>query len=53
LIHAGIQIRYKSTTCLLSAENILNQSYFDYMDRMRYFAMSPGRNITVQIKKQF
>ncbi len=40
-------------TLIVSAENLLNASYKDYMDRFRYFAHQRGRNINVKISYQF
>lgn len=34
----------------LTATNLLNEIYRDYLDRFRYFANSPGRNFTLRIK---
>ncbi len=37
----------------LKIDNLLNQSYRDYLDRMRYFANAPGRNISLKLKTRF
>ena len=37
----------------LKIDNVLNQSYRDYLDRMRYFADAPGRNISLKLKTRF
>jgi iron complex outermembrane receptor protein len=34
----------------LTANNLLNEIYRDYLDRFRYFADSQGRNFTIRIK---
>ncbi len=34
----------------LTATNLLNAAYRDYLDRFRYFANSQGRNITLRVK---
>ena len=34
----------------LTANNLLNVEYRDYLDRFRYFADSQGRNFTLRIK---
>ncbi|GAB3974382.1 TonB-dependent receptor [Spirosoma terrae] len=35
---------------ILMGTNLLNQSYRDYLDRFRYFADEPGRNIMLKVK---
>jgi iron complex outermembrane receptor protein len=35
---------------ILSGSNLLNRAYRDYLDRFRYFADAPGRNIMLKIK---
>jgi iron complex outermembrane receptor protein len=35
---------------ILSGSNLLNRTYRDYLDRFRYFADAPGRNIMLKIK---
>ncbi len=42
--YTGTLIGHSVTTSLF-AENILNKTYKDYLDRYRYFADSPGLNI--------
>ena len=37
----------------ISANNILNVTYRDYLDRFRYFNDEPGRNFTVRLKIPF
>ena len=53
--HAGVTIPLKRHTLnfYLNADNLLNQSYRDYMNRLRYFADDLGRNITLRIKYDF
>jgi iron complex outermembrane recepter protein len=34
----------------LSALNMLNARYRDYLDRLRYFAQAPGRNVALRLK---
>lgn len=43
----------QSLNLIVSAENLMNVSYKDYMDRFRYFAHQMGRNINVKISYQF
>jgi iron complex outermembrane receptor protein len=40
-------------TLSLRGNNILGTRYRQYMDRLRYFADSPGRNITLDIGIEF
>ncbi len=37
----------------LKAENLLNKAYRDYLDRLRYYADSPGRNIEISLQYKF
>lgn len=37
----------------LDVENILNTPYRDYLSRYRYFALDPGRNITLRVMFPF
>lgn len=43
----------RSWNIVLSAENVFNRSYKDYMDRFRYFAHQMGRNVNLKISYQF
>jgi iron complex outermembrane receptor protein len=40
-------------TVSLTAANLLNLAYRDYMDRFRYFNDEPGRNFTVRLRVPF
>jgi iron complex outermembrane receptor protein len=44
--HPGRQL----ISVILSGSNLLNRTYRDYLDRFRYFADAPGRNIMLKIK---
>jgi iron complex outermembrane receptor protein len=35
---------------ILTGTNLLNRAYRDYLDRFRYFADEPGRNIVLRVK---
>lgn len=35
---------------ILTGTNLLNRAYRDYLDRFRYFANEPGRNIMLKVK---
>jgi iron complex outermembrane receptor protein len=37
----------------LQADNLLNNSYKDYMNRYRYYAHEMGRNVTIRLAYQF
>lgn len=37
----------------IGADNLLNTEYRDYLDRLRYFAALPGRNIIFNLKYNF
>jgi iron complex outermembrane receptor protein len=52
LLNAGLRLeRQKESAILwnitLRADNILNTAYRDYLDRLRYYADAPGRNISL------
>lgn len=42
-----------SWNVMLSAENLLNHAYKDYMDRFRYFSHQMGRNVHLKVSYQF
>ena len=49
--NASSTFQFKKTNLKLGfeIENLLNENYKDYLDRQRYYAFSPGRNIKVKI----
>ncbi len=49
------QVDFKKSNLKISvsAENLLNQSYRDYLNRLRYFADETGRNFTVSLNYEF
>ena len=49
----GIPIGKHLANVTLSAGNILNSSYRDYMDRFRYYTDEPGRNFTLRLSMPF
>ncbi len=58
LLNAGIgmSISMKHKRILhidVGGENLLNQTYRDYLDRLRYFADAPGRNVSLRLKYSF
>ena len=46
----AIDIRKRPIELVLSATNLFNMSYRDYMNAFRYFALDTGRNISLKIK---
>ncbi|MFT4736984.1 MAG: iron complex outermembrane receptor protein [Cyclobacteriaceae bacterium] len=42
-------IRWTFFSCTLRIDNLLNQSYRVYTDRLRYFADQPGRNFSISL----
>ncbi len=46
-------IQRHTLVCQLGVENILNVAYKDYMDRFRYYAHAPGRNLSFKINYSF
>ncbi|MVZ66097.1 TonB-dependent receptor [Sphingobacterium sp. DK4209] len=57
LLHANINrsftIGNNKLNSSLAVDNLLNSEYKDYMDRFRYYAHRPGRNIRLAISYQF
>ena len=53
LVDAGVSRDFtwgkQQLTVMLEVENLLNQSYRDYLDRQRYFADAPGRSINFRL----
>jgi iron complex outermembrane receptor protein len=52
-INYVLQIKEKTIQFALTADNLLNKSYRDYMNRFRYFTDEMGRNIGVKINFKF
>lgn len=57
LVHASASCRVllgkRALSLFLNASNLLNTSYRDYLNRLRYYADEPGRNIELKIKVEF
>ncbi|HWZ22446.1 MAG TPA: TonB-dependent receptor, partial [Cytophagaceae bacterium] len=49
----SIPVKNQQVSISMSATNILNIAYRDYMDRFRYFNDEPGRNFTLRLKIPF
>jgi len=43
----------QALSVFLNGNNLLNASYRDYLNRLRYFADEPGRNLELRIKLEF
>lgn len=52
-VSANLLIGNNTLGVSLSVNNLLDQSYRDYLNRLRYFADDVGRNIELRIKYQF
>ncbi|MEN8250196.1 MAG: TonB-dependent receptor [Bacteroidota bacterium] len=48
-----IHLKQTHVNLTLKAENLLNVTYRDYLNRMRYFADEPGRNFSVSVNYTF
>lgn len=48
-----IPVGDKELSVILSGENLLNTSYRNYMNRLRYYADDTGRNIMLRLKYNF
>ena len=52
-VGGNIKIGKQQVETILKVDNLFDNPYRDYLDRMRYFAMAPGRNISLKLKTQF
>jgi iron complex outermembrane receptor protein len=54
-LSVGATWKLKSSKCeiRLSADNLTNQSFREYTNRLRYFADDVGRNITLGLHYSF
>lgn len=46
----NMKIGKQSMEAILKIDNLFNNSYRDYLDRMRYFSEAVGRNISLKVK---
>ena len=53
LVRASVGASWPRWRIQLGGENLLNTRYRDYLDRLRYFADAPGRNLTLRCTYQF
>ncbi|HEY8937797.1 MAG TPA: TonB-dependent receptor, partial [Cyclobacteriaceae bacterium] len=49
----SVLLRKQLMNISFSANNLLNTTYRDYMDRFRYFMDEPGRNFTLRVRVSF
>ena len=47
---SDFSIRHHNFKCALRCENLLNTTYRDYLNRLRYFATEQGRNVSISLK---
>jgi iron complex outermembrane recepter protein len=50
---ATLRLGRRAVTVSVLGQNLLNTSYRDYLDRFRYFADAPGRNVAIKLKFPF
>ena len=46
----NIKMRKQPMEIILKGDNLFNNPYRDYLDRMRYFSYAVGRNISLKVK---
>ena len=49
----NLQLANRPVSIILSGTNLLNTAYRDYLNRFRYFADEPGRNVSLKVKLSF
>ncbi|TAE21497.1 MAG: TonB-dependent receptor [Cytophagales bacterium] len=49
----NLQLGKRALSLIVTGSNLLNTAYRDYLNRFRYFADEPGRNISVKLKTNF
>jgi len=49
-IYLGGQLMRQHLQWIISLDNALNTRYRDYMNRLRYFADEPGRNLSLRLQ---
>ncbi|UFH57494.1 hypothetical protein [Spirosoma sp. KNUC1025] len=47
------QLGGQSMSVILTGSNLVNVAYRDYLNRFRYFADEPGRNVSLKIRVPF
>lgn len=52
---AGLNLTFgkQPLSVILTGSNLLNTAYRDYLNRFRYFADEPGRNVSIKLKTNF
>lgn len=49
----NVQVGKQPMSIILTGANLLNTAYRDYLNRFRYFADEPGRNVSLKVKTNF
>ncbi len=49
----NVQVGKQPLSIILTGANLLNTAYRDYLNRFRYFADEPGRNVSLKVKISF
>lgn len=52
-VGADLPLWNRPISLQISADNLLNESYRDFLDTYKGYALSPGRNITLRVKVPF
>jgi iron complex outermembrane recepter protein len=48
-----VPVQERMLSVYLSVENLMNNSYRDYLNRLRYFAHDMGRNFSIKLNYSF
>lgn len=48
-----VKLWHTTISSILNVDNLFNNPYREYLDRLRYFALTPGRNISLKLKMAF
>lgn len=49
----NVQVGKQPLSVILTGANLLNTAYRDYLNRFRYFADEPGKNVSLKVKTSF
>ncbi len=52
-IGGDVTVGKRHISIILKGDNLLNNPYRDYLDRLRYFALAAGRNVSIKLKTFF
>ena len=53
LVGGKVNFEHKSFNAELRVDNLLNNSYRQYTNRLRYFGDAPGRNLSISVGVNF